>query len=157
MPRFFETVPTTASPFEIRGESAEHIGKSLRMKAGEQVTLCDNGVDYLCEIMQVSKDAVTLSVLSSAENTTEPTIEVTLFQGYPKGDKLETIVQKSVELGVSHIVPVVMARSISRPDEKSAVKKQARLQKIAKEACGQSQRGRVVDVCSQITRFIPYP
>ncbi len=150
MPRFFEEVSSTTSPFEISGESASHIIKSLRMKAGEKITLCDKGVDYLCEIMSLDKDFLTLSVIESNQNITEPDIDVTLFQGYPKGDKLENIVQKSVELGVSKIVPVVMARSISRPDEKSAVKKRARLQKIAKEACGQSQRGKIVEVSEQI-------
>jgi 16S rRNA (uracil1498-N3)-methyltransferase len=149
--RFFEQITNDSGEiFSIFGENAAHISKSLRMKPGEELVLCDNGIDYLCEIAQVYKDSVALFVKSKSPNKTEPTVSVTLFQGYPKGDKLETIIQKSVELGADEIVPVVTSRSISRPDKKSAEKKGARFSKIAKEASGQSGRGKVIPVAPQI-------
>lgn len=143
MPRFFESV--SGDTVVISGENATHMIKSLRMKVGEKVTLSHNGMDYNCEITDVG-ETVTCKVLESVENKTEPTVKVTLFQCMPKGDKFETIVQKSVELGVDKIVPVLSSRCVSRPDNKSATKKVARYNKIAYEACKQCGRGKIVEV-----------
>lgn len=148
MPRFFEKV--VGDNVVITGENASHMIKSLRMKTGERVTLCDNGIDYECEITDIT-DEVYCKVISKCDNATEPTVDVTLFQCVPKGDKLESVIQKSIELGVSKIVPVLSARCVSRPDKKSAEKKRVRYQKIAESACKQSGRGKIIEVGEMVT------
>ncbi len=126
----------------LNEEQSRHISKSLRMKVGDMLTLsCGNGKDYGCIIDTIDNKSVTLSVCYEQANNCEPTVKVKLFQGVPKGDKLEDIIQKCTELGISEIQPVLTHRSVSRPDSKSAKKKQARYQKIALEAAQQSGRG----------------
>lgn len=126
----------------ITGEDAVHISKSLRMLPGEKVTLCDkNSICYVCEITEVTKTAVTVKILESFPCENEPPINVTLYQALTKSDKMDTIIQKAVELGVSRIVPIMTNRCISRPDEKGMAKKLERWQKIAKGAAMQSRRG----------------
>lgn len=130
-------------------EQSRHIAKALRMKRGDMVTLCSgDGRDFGCIIEDIDSTTVTLSVCYEQVNNCEPTVSVTLYQGVPKGDKLEDIIQKCTELGISKIRPVLTHRSVSRPDEKSAKKKQARYQKIALEAAQQSGRGLVPEVSS---------
>ena len=146
MPRFF--VDNVNGDFiTLDGENAKHISRSLRMKIGDIITVSDGSAnDYGCEIENISSDTVNLKVLYSQPSEVEPTVKVTLYQGVPKGDKMEDIIQKCVEIGVSKIVPVLTHRSVSRPDEKSAKKKNDRYQKIALEAAKQSGRGIVPTV-----------
>lgn len=126
----------------LNEEQSRHIAKSLRMKKGDMLTVCDGaGTDYGCIIDEITKDFVALSVCYKQASSSEPSVKVSLFQGVPKGDKMEDIIQKCVELGIYEITPVLTKRSISRPDEKQAQKKQARYQKIALEAAQQSGRG----------------
>ncbi len=126
----------------LNEEQSRHIAKSLRMRKGDMLTVCDGaGTDYGCIIDEITKDFVALSVCYKQASNSEPSIKVSLFQGVPKGDKMEDIIQKCVELGIYEITPVLTKRSISRPDEKQAQKKQARYQKIALEAAQQSGRG----------------
>lgn len=126
----------------LNEEQSRHISKSLRMKVGDMLTLsCGNGKDYGCIIDTIDSKSVTLSVCYEQANNCEPTVKVKLYQGVPKGDKLEDIIQKCTELGITEIQPVLTHRSVSRPDSKSAKKKQARYQKIALEAAQQSGRG----------------
>ncbi len=126
----------------LNEEQSRHISKSLRMKIGDMLTLsCGNGRDYGCIIDAIDSKSVTLSVCYEQANSCEPTVKVKLYQGVPKGDKLEDIIQKCTELGITEIQPVLTHRSVSRPDSKSAKKKQARYQKIALEAAQQSGRG----------------
>ncbi len=143
MPRFFiDYTPAVGDTATIEGQDARHIAGALRMTPGEGLTLCDGaGTDYGCTITAVEKERVTLAVDTATPTTAEPTLAVTLYMGLPKGDKMELIIQKCVELGVTAIVPVTTARSIVRLDGKDAVKKQTRWQKIADEAAGQSGRG----------------
>ncbi len=143
MPRFFVNSPLSVGQNAvIDGADARHIGGALRMAVGEAITLCDSaGTDYACTIAAVDKDTVTATVNSAKPSSSEPSLAVTLYMGMPKGDKLELIVQKAVELGVTAIVPVITARSIVRVSGKDAEKKQVRLQRIAAEAAGQSGRG----------------
>lgn len=145
MPRFFIPAEAAASGGQIwlRGPQADHVRRSLRMQPGQPLTVCDGqGSDYPCVIDGFEEGAVRLRVLRREPSAGEPSIEVTLYQGLPKGDKMDVIVQKAVELGVSAIVPVAMARSVVRLEDK-ADKKQARWQRIADEAAGQSERGRL--------------
>ena len=143
MPRFFiDYTPAVGGNAVIEGADARHIGGALRMTAGETLTLCDGrGTDYACTVTAVEKERVTLSVDAATPSVSEPTLAVTLYMGLPKGDKMELIIQKAVELGVTAIVPVSTARCIVKLDGKDAAKKQARWQKIAAEAAGQSGRG----------------
>ena len=141
MPRFF-VEEIKDRQIVLTGENAAHIAKSLRMRPGETLTLSDaNGVDCEGEITAVSAEAVTVRVLETRLNTSEPAISVTLYQALPKVGKFETIVQKAVELGVERIVPVLTSRCVSRPDEKSMQKKLERYNKVALEAAKQSGRG----------------
>ncbi len=145
MPRFFVN-EADDKEILLTGENARHIGRSLRMRVGEEITVCCGGIDYNCEISRITEDSVTAAVVEKILCAAEPNVEITLFQAVPKLDKLEFIVQKSVELGVSHIVPVLTRRCISRPNEKEFGKKTARLNKISEEAAKQSGRGMIPDV-----------
>lgn len=139
---FFTETEIGSDNYIITGENARHIAKSLRMKAGEQLTLVTPKQEQLdCTISSVNADSVEVSVNSRKPCENEPDVEITLYQALPKGDKMEYIIQKCVELGISTIVPVISARCISRPDAKSLAKKQIRWQKIAREAAQQSRRG----------------
>lgn len=140
MPRFFLENINTDCP-AITGEDARHIGRSLRMKPGDRITVCSRGVDYFCEINSITEDTVFLNIKEQKLCSAEPTVNLTLFQAVPKQDKLEHIIQKSVELGASKIVPVLTRRCVSRPHKKDFEKKLARLNKIALEAAKQSGRG----------------
>lgn len=131
----------------LNEEQSRHIARSLRMRVGDMITLsAGNGTDYGCIIEEITAKEVTLSVCYEQANNSEPSVKVHLYQGVPKGDKFEDIIQKCTELGISEITPVLTKRSISRPDEKSARKKQERYQKIALEAAQQSGRGVVPQI-----------
>lgn len=148
MPRFF-----TGEVFDnnacITGEDARHIALSLRMKPGDEVTVCDaRGTDYQCVIRGVEPQCISLEIASKAPCAGEPSVAITLYQALPKGDKLEYIVQKAVELGVTRIVPVLTHRCVSRPDAKAMAKKLERYNRIALEAAKQCGRGRVPQVAS---------
>ena len=145
LPRFF-TNDIDENNIRITGNDARHIGRSLRMKTGEKVTLCCNGIDYNCTIATISDDEVQLDLVEAIPCASEPSVEVTLFQAVPKLDKLEYIIQKSVELGVNRIVPFISRRCVSRPDEKDFSKKLVRLNKISEEASKQSGRGIIPEV-----------
>ena len=140
MPRFF-TEYANAKEIIITGEDARHIGRSLRMRIGEMLTVCSCGIDYDCEIIKITDSEVFLKPIKIAPCASEPNIKITLYQAMPKQDKLAEIVQKSTELGVFEIVPVLTSRCIARPDKKDFEKKRHRLQKIAVSASKQSGRG----------------
>ncbi|MGN0614562.1 MAG: RsmE family RNA methyltransferase [Porcipelethomonas sp.] len=150
MPRFFLENIDLSRPV-ITGEDAKHIGRSLRMKPGQPLTVCSCGKDYFCEIDSITADTVYLKIKDSKLCSAEPTVEITLFQAVPKQDKLEHIIQKSVELGITKIVPVITMRCVSRPDKKDFSKKLARLNKIALEAAKQSGRGIIPEVTDIIS------
>ncbi len=139
---FFTENEVSADNYIITGENARHISKSLRMKTGETLTLVTPKKQQLeCVITDIYADSVEVDITERKECQNEPDVEITLYQALPKGDKMEYIVQKCVELGISRIVPVISSRCISRPDAKSLAKKQSRWQKIAREAAQQSRRG----------------
>ncbi len=149
MPRFFIDHEPDGS-VTLTGEAATHIGRSLRMRVGDELVLCREGTDYYCKIDTMTSDEVQCSVLFSRECANEPSLELTLFQALPKGDKMEFIIQKAVELGCSRIVPFISERCVSRPDAKSLSKKQERWQKIAEGAAMQSGRGIIPEVCEAV-------
>lgn len=137
----------------ITGEDAVHITKSLRMSVGEVLTLCDSQkIEHLCKIERITADGVQVCVVSESKCQNEPTVDITLFAALTKGDKIETVIQKCVELGVTEIVPVLTDRCVSRPDGKSAAKKQQRYRKIAYQAAMQSRRA-VIPMVQEITEL----
>ena len=145
MPNFF--VEDLADTTVITGDDARHIARSLRMKPGEKLTLCDNfGRQAEGRIVSLSGDAVTVRLGEVIIALGEPSTVLTLYLCLPKGDKADLVVQKSAELGVSEVVLVLSDRCVSRPDAVDGAKKVTRLQKIAREASMQSGRGRIVGV-----------
>ncbi len=144
---FFADGKIANETYLITGEDARHIERSLRMRKGEELTLVSEGTEYLCEIKDFLQGGAEVKVKASKPCDREATVQVTLYQSLTKGDKMDFIVQKSVELGVHRIVPVVTSRCVSRPDEKSLMKKVERWQKIALGAAQQSCRGIVPEVC----------
>lgn len=150
MPRFF-VPPISGDRALISGEDAAHITKSLRLRPGEEITLCDgSGMDYAGRVLAVG-DPVEVEILSRSPSIAEPKCRLTLFQALPKGDKMEFIIQKSVELGAAEIIPVLTSRCVSRPDAKSMAKKLERYRKIAAEAAKQCGRGIIPQVGELMT------
>lgn len=150
MARFFlskREIDFDSGTIPITGADAHHIAYSLRMAVGEHLTVCDmQKTEYLCTITSVKDGLVTLHIDETRENDTELPVRAHLYQSLPKGDKMEYIVQKAVELGVSEITPVASSRCIVKLDEKSAAAKCARWQKIAAEAAKQCGRGYVPEI-----------
>lgn len=125
----------------IEGQDAKHIKNVLRYKVGDKIDVCDEfGVRYETLLEKFENDKVLLKIVLKKEFEQESSISITLFQGLPKGEKMDLIVQKATELGVDEIVPVEMERSIVKLDAKSAQKKVDRWNKIAYEASKQSGR-----------------
>lgn len=155
MYRFFlETSQLKNEPIVLSGEDYNHIHNVLRMKQGEEVLLCDGGdKEYLCAIdgYNTESDQVYLSIADVFGNARELSSRITLFQGYPKGDKMETIIQKAVELGAYEVVPVMMKRCVVKLDDKKARKKVERFNAIALSAAKQSKRGMIPEVKNVMT------
>lgn len=149
MPRFFVSEENIGEDhIRITGADASHIMRSLRMSTGEHVTVCNmKSREYECVIESFGEGEVMLSVKECFEGLTEPPYKAVLYQALPKGDKMELIIQKAVELGVFEIVPFISERCISRPDKKSMASKLERWNKIALEAAKQCGRGIVPAVC----------
>jgi 16S rRNA (uracil1498-N3)-methyltransferase len=125
----------------ITGSDVNHIGNVLRMRPGERVRVSDAaGQAYFCHITAITADEVTLDIDERDELGTEFAHRVVLFQGLPKGDKMELIIQKAVELGVAEIVPVAMKNCVVKLDAKKAESKCKRWQAIAESAAKQSKR-----------------
>ena len=124
----------------IEGSDVNHIANVLRMKPGEELLISvKEDWDYLCKIVDIETDRVNLKVLESMEQRELP-VNITLLQGIPKSDKLEMIIQKAVELGVSEIIPVKTKRVVVKIDEKKVDTKVNRWNAIAESAAKQSKR-----------------
>lgn len=150
MNRFFiENAAIKDGEAQITGEDVKHITRVLRMHVDDRLMLCDGaGNEYLCSILSILETAVHVKILDMFRNAAEPPYTITLLQCLPKAGKMETIVQKCVELGVTRIVPVQSARSVVRLQEKEAEKKCLRYNRVAQEAAKQSRRGIVPEVSS---------
>lgn len=136
----------------IDGQDVNHMKNVLRLKIGEQVMV--NGGDnrdYLCEIEEYSEDKATLKVCEVVESDRELSSRVYLFQGLPKGDKMELIIQKCVELGVHEIIPVSMKRCVVKLDDKKAASKIKRYQAISESAAKQSNRNIIPQITDVMT------
>ncbi len=131
----------------ITGSDVNHIKNVLRLKNGEKILVSNgNGTDYECSIVSMDEDTVVANIEDVFRNAAELTTKITLFQGMPKSDKLELIIQKAVELGVYEIVPVITKRTVVKIDDKKAGKKLERFNNIAESAGKQSGRGIIPQV-----------
>ncbi len=144
---FFSESEIESDSYLLSGDNQKH-AKVLRLREGEAVTVVTPRGEQ-CECVMAEDGA--LRVVSRRQCENEPDVFVTLYQALPKGDKMDTIVQKCVELGVSRIVPMLSARCVSRPDEKSLAKKRERWQKIALQAAMQSRRGIIPEVAACVS------
>ena len=146
--------PEQAAEHEVTiiGSDVNHIKNVLRMKIGEQICVNDGGHEYLCSIAQLDAEEVTAKIEQVSETTSELPSRIVLFQGLPKADKMETIIQKCVELGVYEVIPVATHRAVVKLDEKKAAKKTARWNAIAEGAAKQSGRDTGREKCDDIGR-----
>lgn len=150
---FVDSSQINGNEIVILGSDVNHIKNVLRMKAGEEVAV-SNGVDgkeYRCEIASLQEDMVRLTLRFVKEDELELPSKVYLFQGLPKGDKMELIIQKMVELGVYEIIPVATKRCVVKLDDKKASSKITRWQGIAEAAAKQSKRRIVPSVHGVLT------
>lgn len=155
MYRFYVEKSTVAgSNIVLTGEDNNHIRNVLRMRPGEEITVCDGeGTDYHCRLTELSKENVTAEILGQSVSGTELPVRLVLFQGMPKKDKMEFIIQKAVELGAAEIVPVMTKRTVVKlEDEKKEAKRIERWQAIARAAAMQSMRG-IIPKVSPVMRF----
>lgn len=150
---FVEESQIHGSEIIIEGTDVNHIKNVLRMKAGEEVMI-SNGTDkhYICSIMTISEQQVVAEIVDIDTNSTELPVKLYLFQGLPKADKMELIIQKSVELGVHEIIPVAMKRCVVKLDAKKEKSKLVRWQGIAESAAKQSKR-MVIPNISRVMNF----
>ncbi len=142
MTRFFVT-PDELSREQIllTGENAAH-AKVLRLKVGEELLISDGaGNECLCAVGELNADGILLNVVSRKVSSAEPRVQVSVYMAFSKGDKFEHVIQKATELGAYEIIAFPSSRCVSRPDEKSLIKKLERWQKIAASAAEQSGRG----------------
>lgn len=139
---FVEPEQITGKRISITGSDVNHIKNVLRMKPGEEIAVSNgtDGREYRCQIEQITEDEVVCTLRFIKEDGLELPAKVFLFQGLPKADKMEFIIQKAVELGVYEIIPVAAKRSVVKLDEKKAKNKLARWQGIAEAAAKQSKR-----------------
>ena len=153
MPKFFvKQEQINGDIIIIQGQDVNHIKKVLRAKIGDELQICNsqNGENFLCDIKEIENEKILCKIKQEIEEKVESNIEVTIFQGLPKADKMEYIIQKSVELGVYDITPVEMKRCVVKLNEKDKNKKELRWQKISEVAAKQCGR----DIIPQINKII---
>lgn len=140
MPHRYFASEFTGTTAALTGPDAHHLGKVMRARPGDEVILCDGaGFDYTAAVAAVTPDRVEFRLLEKRPSDAEPSVEVTLFAGYPKQDKLEFIVQKAVELGAARVVPFFSRFCVAAPKKED--QKNARYARIAAEAAKQAGRG----------------
>lgn len=143
MPKFFvENNQIKNDTIYIKNQDVNHIKKVLRKNIEDEITICDENTkqDYLCKITNIEENEITCKIIKELETNVESNIEVSIFQGLPKADKMELIIQKSVELGVHDIMPIEMKRCVVKLKEKDKTKKIERWQKISEVAAKQCGR-----------------
>lgn len=144
---FVEDTQVGESSVTIEGSDVNHIRNVLRMKCGERVRIStQSGRNFFCEIAEITEAMVCADILEECAEGTELPNKIYLFQGLPKNDKMELIIQKAVELGAYEIIPVVMKNCVVKLDDKKAASKVARWQEIAKSAAKQSKRSLIPNV-----------
>ena len=148
---FVDSNSRNGDKYLIAGADFNHIKNVLRMKIGDSFLVSDNGVSNLCEIESLDGECVVAKIIEENFQDTELPIKIYLFQGLPKSDKMELIIQKCVELGVHKIIPVEMNRCVVKIDEKKKKSKVSRWQAISESAAKQSKRTIIPEICDVLT------
>ena len=172
MPKFFaEQENITQTHIRLDGEEAKHILKVLRQQVGDNITICDGaGTDYEACIESISKNELTACITSKKFSEAESRVKITLYQCLPKASKMEYVIQKCTELGISEIIPCISERCVVKLDSEADAKKIVdRWQAIAKAAAKQSGRGvipkiampklfkdAIADMLDYSLAFVPY-
>lgn len=149
MPKFFvKEEQINNQKIKIQGTDVNHIKNVLREKVGSELIICNEktGQDYLCEIKEIKEENIICNIKEKLLNNAESNIKVTIMQGLPKADKMELIIQKSVELGVNNIIPIEMKRCVVKLKDKDKIKKIERWQKISVVAAKQSGRNIIPEI-----------
>lgn len=165
MPKFFvKSEQINNNKITIIGEDVNHIKNVLRLKTDDNIQVCniDTSINYTCGISKINNESIECIIFNEAKSNCESNIHVHIFQGLPKADKMELIIQKSVELGANEITPVEMKRCVVKIDEKSKQKKIERWQKISEVAAKQSGRDivpkinnivNIKNICNSINKY----
>ncbi len=143
MPKFFvKENQIENNEIKIIGEDVKHIRQVLRAKQGEKLNICniDKSINYQATIKKIELDNIICDINCILNESSETKVDITVFQGIPKADKMEYIIQKNTEIGVKKFIPVEMKRCVVKLDEKEKQKKTERWQKIAEAAAKQSGR-----------------
>ena len=149
---FVEDAQISATDVVIEGSDVNHIKNVLRMKCGEKIRISSaTGRNFFCSVAEISGDLVRAEILEELEDNTELPNKIYLFQGLPKSDKMELIIQKAVELGVYEIIPVAMKNCVVKLDDKKAGNKVKRWQAISESAAKQSKRTLIPEVQMPMT------
>ncbi len=154
MNRFFSEIDSSeiGKSIDITGSDVNHIKNVLRLGIGDEIIVSNgSGRDYHCKISEFKNEKVVADICDICDNFAELETSIVLFQGFPKSDKMELIIQKTVELGVTKIVPVITKRTVVRLDDKKATKKTERYNAIALSAAKQSGRGIIPEVSKPVT------
>ena len=137
--------------YYITGSDYNHIANVLRMKQGDTFLVSDNGQSHLCKIENIDCEKVTAKIIEENYQNTQLPVKIYLFQGLPKSDKMELIIQKCVELGVHSIIPVEMNRCVVSLDDKKKKNKVSRWQSIAESAAKQSKCSIIPEIADVIS------
>ena len=147
MDRFFvekKNVNFENSTCIIEGEDVKHISKVLRCRVGDELEICDNdNNEYICEITSIDKSEVQLNIIDKVDIKRESDLKIKVYQGLPKGPKMEMILQKLTEVGVDEIILVQTKRTVVKVEDKKEDKKIERWERIIYEAAKQSKRGKI--------------
>ena len=162
MPKFFvKQNQINNDQINIIEDDVNHIRNVLRMKKDDTIHICnqDTGENFIARINLIEKNNINCKIIEKMDASTESNVQITLFQGLPKFDKMELIIQKNTEVGVCKIVPVIMDRTIVKLDEKDKTRKLERFNKIAEIAAKQSMRDKIPEVTpfiksKEISNFI---
>ncbi len=151
MSRFFSDI-IEDDIITLSEEDSKHLAKVLRVRMGEEIEVCDGkGMEYLAEVSEISPKCVKARIIKKEVSSQEPKVKVTVFQGLPKGSKMELIIQKCVVIGVADIVPVATSRAVVKLDEEKAGGKVDRWNKISLEAAKQSSRAVVPKIHTPVS------
>lgn len=153
MPRFFvDDSAVSNDQVAIAGADARHIARSLRMAVGDGITVCTaGGRELSCRLTRIRDELCEAEILSSCDALGEPPAAIRLFVAYPKGDKLETVVQKATELGATSVTPFTSSFVVRKPRPEKIAAETERLNRIAAEAAKQSRRGAIPTVTAPLS------
>jgi len=153
MPRFFVPDSQICDGYiSVIGDDAHNISHSLRMRVGEKLTCCDeNGNEYKCTVTDFSAETVTLKIDSESKCETEPPYKAVIYQSLVRGERFDTVIQKSVEYGAVAVVPVATDRATVKLSAQDAEKKRIRWKKIAEEAAKQCGRTVIPEVLPMVS------